>query len=136
MASTNHHIGEVAERVGLSLRTVRFYEEQGLITPEGRTDGGFRLYTEEHVDRLLLIKHMKPLGFSIQQMRELLDTRDALATLSPDDGAYPDALARFSAFADAASTRVGELKATLATAEALARQLRRERRSPQAIMNR
>jgi DNA-binding transcriptional MerR regulator len=136
MASTNHHIGEVAERVGLSLRTVRFYEEQGLITPEGRTDGGFRLYTEEHVDRLLLIKHMKPLGFSIQQMRELLDTRDALATLSPDDGAYPDALARFSAFADAASTRVGELKATLATAEALARQLRRERRSPQAIKNR
>lgn len=135
MADTNLHIGEVAERVGLSLRTVRFYEEQGLITPEGRTDGGFRLYTEEHVDRLLLIKHMKPLGFSIQQMRELLDTRDALATLSPDDGAYPDALARFSAFADAASTRVGELKATLATAEALARQLRRERRRPQAIMN-
>ncbi|HEX5924585.1 MAG TPA: hypothetical protein VFY45_12195 [Baekduia sp.] len=83
----------------------------------------------------MLIKHMKPLLFSIQQMRELLDTRDALATLSPDDGAYPDALARFSAFADAASTRVGELKATLATAEALARQLRRERRSPQAIMN-
>lgn len=136
MADTNLHIGEVAERVGLSLRTVRFYEEQGLITPEGRTDGGFRLYTAEHVARLLLIKHMKPLGFSIQQMRELLDTRDALGALSPDDSAYPDALARFSAFADAASTRVGELKATLATAEALARQLRRERRSPQAIKNR
>lgn len=135
MADTNLHIGEVAERVGLSLRTVRFYEEQGLITPEGRTDGGFRLYTDEHVDRLLLIKHMKPLGFSIQQMRELLDTRDALGTLSPHDSAYRDALVRFGAYADAASTRVAELKTTLATAEALARQLHRERRSPQAIKN-
>ena len=67
------HIGEVAERVGLSLRTVRYYEEQGLFEPAGRTDGGFRLYTDSEVDRLLLIKQMKPLGFTVQQMRELLD---------------------------------------------------------------
>lgn len=133
MTDTNLHIGEVAERAGLSLRTVRYYEEQGLIAPEGRTEGGFRLYTDEHVDRLLLIKHMKPLGFSVQEMRELLDTRDALKTLSPEDRSYEDALSRFSAFADAASTRVGDLKATLATAEAFARQLHRERRRPQAI---
>ncbi len=72
------HIGDVAERVGLSLRTVRYYEEQGLFAPAGRTDGGFRLYTDEQVDRLLLIKQMKPLGFTVQQMRELLDARDAL----------------------------------------------------------
>lgn len=135
MTDTNLHIGEVAERAGLSLRTVRYYEEQGLVAPEGRTEGGFRLYTDEHVDRLLLIKHMKPLGFSIQEMRELLDTRDALKTLAPEDRSYEDALSRFSAFADAASTRVGDLKATLATAEAFARQLHRERRRPQAIKN-
>lgn len=135
MTDANLHIGEVAERVGLSLRTVRYYEEQGLIAPEGRTEGGFRLYTDEHVDRLLLIKHMKPLGFSIQEMRELLDARDALKTLSPDDASYADALASFSGFADAATTRVGDLKATLATAEAFARQLHRERRKPQAIKN-
>jgi len=133
MTDANLHIGEVAERVGLSLRTVRYYEEQGLIAPEGRTEGGFRLYTGEHVDRLLLIKHMKPLGFTVQEMRELLDARDALKGLSPDHPSYADALARFSAFADAASTRVGELEQTLATAEAFARQLHRERRKPQAI---
>ncbi len=74
------HIGEVAERVGLSLRTVRYYEEQGLFAPAGRTDGGFRLYTEAEVDRLLLIKQMKPLGFTVQQMRELLAAHDALAS--------------------------------------------------------
>src|SRR4051812_28332313 len=69
-------IGEVAERVGLSLRTVRYYEEQGLLTPESRTAGGFRLFSEEQVDRLLLIKQMKPLGFSVQEMCDLLDARD------------------------------------------------------------
>ncbi len=133
MADGSLHIGEVAERVGLSLRTVRYYEEQGLIAPEGRTEGGFRLFTDEHVDRLLLIKHMKPLGFSVQEMRELLDARDALKTLRRSDDAYADALARFSAFAEAASVRVGQLKGTLATAESFARQLDRERRSPNAI---
>ena len=74
------HIGEVAERVGLSLRTVRYYEEQGLFAPAGRTEGGFRLYTEREVDRLLLIKQMKPLGFTVQQMRELLAAHDALGS--------------------------------------------------------
>ncbi len=78
-------IGEVAERVGLSLRTVRYYEEMGLISPEKRSNGGFRLYTDENIDRLLLIKQMKPLGFSLQEMRELLDARDAVRSLDPGD---------------------------------------------------
>ena len=71
-------IGEVAERVSLSLRTVRYYEEQGLLEPESRTSGGFRLYSEDQVDRLALIEEMKPLGFTVQEMRELLDARDQL----------------------------------------------------------
>ena len=71
-------IGQVAERIGLSLRTVRYYEEMGLLPPAQRSEGGFRLYTDEHVDRLQLIKGMKPLGFSVQEMRELLDARDVL----------------------------------------------------------
>jgi DNA-binding transcriptional MerR regulator len=58
-------IGEVADHVGLSLRTVRYYEEQGLLAPRTRTTAGFRLYAEEQVDRLALIKLMKPLGFIV-----------------------------------------------------------------------
>lgn len=72
-------IGDVAERTGLSLRTVRHYEEVGLLVPAGRSKGGFRLYTETAVERLLVIKQMKPLGFPLEQMRDVLETLDALA---------------------------------------------------------
>lgn len=74
-----HQIGDVAERVGLSLRTVRYYEESGLILPVGRTVGGFRLYDDDAVERLLLIKKMKPLGFTLEEMRALLVLRDELS---------------------------------------------------------
>lgn len=66
-------IGEVAERAGLSLRTVRYYEEVGLAAPSQRSGGGFRLYSEDDVQRLLLVKRMKPLGLSLDEMCELLD---------------------------------------------------------------
>ena len=55
-------IGEVAARTELSLRSLRHWEEVGLLQPSGRTDGGFRLYTEADVDKILVIRRMKPLG--------------------------------------------------------------------------
>jgi DNA-binding transcriptional MerR regulator len=79
-ASTTVHIGAVAERTGLSLRTLRHWDEVGLVTPSGRTDGGFRLYTEADVERILLVRRMKPLGFSLDEMAELLDVADRLAS--------------------------------------------------------
>lgn len=123
-----HQIGEVAERVALSLRTVRYYEEMGLITPERRTDGGFRLYTEENIDRLLTIKQMKPLGFSVQEMRELLETRDALR--SPDTHApkRSQAANKLLEFARAAEARCAKLRGHLAGGEELTNQLVRESR--------
>lgn len=75
------HIGTVAERTSLSLRTLRHYDEVGLLTPSSRTEGGFRLYTEDDVERLLLIRRMKPLGFSLEEMSELL----AVVEREPDD---------------------------------------------------
>ena len=115
------HIGEVAERVGLSLRTVRYYEEQGLFQPAGRTDGGFRLYTDREVDRLLRIKQMKPLGFTVQQMAELLAAYDALD--STDADVRRAAERRLAEFAEQAVTRCQELREQLAHAEEFARQL-------------
>lgn len=115
------HIGEVAERVGLSLRTVRYYEEQGLFQPAGRTEGGFRLYTEREVERLLLIKQMKPLGFTVQQMAELLTAHDALDTQDPETRLAAER--RIAAFAAQAVARCDELRDQLARAEEFARQL-------------
>jgi DNA-binding transcriptional MerR regulator len=116
-------IGELAERVGLSLRTVRYYEEMGLIAPEMRTDGGFRLYTDAHVDRLALIKRMKPLGFTVQEMRELLEARDAVRKRGDER-----ARQRLAEYARTAAQRCDELRAKLESGEELARTLRRESR--------
>jgi DNA-binding transcriptional MerR regulator len=121
-------IGEVAERAGLSLRTVRYYEEMALVVPETRTEGGFRLYTEEQIQRLLLIKRMKPLGFSVQEMRELLDARDALRT-DRDEEAAREHLAQF---ARAAAERANDLRRKADAGDELVQQLRRERRRPRS----
>ncbi|THE08592.1 MerR family transcriptional regulator [Microbacterium oleivorans] len=101
MAESTMRIGEVAERTELSFRTLRHYDEIGLVTPSERTDGGFRLYTEGDVARILLIRRMKPLGFTLDEMRELLDVVDAIAGDADDpqlrarlDGVRAEAAAR------------------------------------------
>ncbi|WP_241983435.1 MerR family transcriptional regulator [Cryobacterium tagatosivorans] len=66
------HIGELAEKTGLSLRTIRHYDEIGLLKASGRTHGGFRLYSQDDLSRLNLIRRMKPLGFTLDEMIELL----------------------------------------------------------------
>ncbi|MFB2580977.1 MerR family transcriptional regulator [Herbiconiux sp. P15] len=76
--ATMMHIGELAERTELSLRTIRHYDEIGLLKPSGRTEGGFRLYTEGDFSRLMLIRRMKPLGFPLEEMSELLRIIDTL----------------------------------------------------------
>lgn len=116
-------IGRVAELCDLSLRTVRYYEEQALIEPDARSEGGFRLYTDEQVQRLLLIKQMKPLGFTIAEMRELLDARDRVRTAAdgPDREA---AAASLAGYAEAAADRCVRLREQLALAEEFAATLR------------
>ncbi|HEX2026537.1 MAG TPA: MerR family transcriptional regulator [Nitriliruptorales bacterium] len=122
----SYQIGEVADRVGLSLRTVRYYEEVGLVEPSGRTPGGFRLYTDDDVARLHLIKRMKPLGFTLEETRDLLAVRDALHSGELDAAAVTEAAARLSMYAAAATARCEELGARLAAAEKFAAALRRE----------
>lgn len=66
-------IGEVAARTGLSLRTIRHYEEVGLVLPSARSAGGFRLYTEGDVARLDLVMRMKPLDLTLEEVRDALE---------------------------------------------------------------
>jgi DNA-binding transcriptional MerR regulator len=66
-------IGEVAERAGLSIRTLRHYDEVGVVSPSGYTPGGFRLYSTDDLERIMLIRRMKPLEFTLEEMRDFLD---------------------------------------------------------------
>jgi DNA-binding transcriptional MerR regulator len=86
MIDNHFQIGEVSESVGLSLRTIRYYEEIGLVTPSGRTEGGFRLYTDADVERLRLVKALKPVGMSLDTLGELMECVDLLR-----DGAAAEA---------------------------------------------
>ncbi|NEA59653.1 MerR family transcriptional regulator [Streptomyces sp. SID13666] len=111
-------IGEVAARTELSLRTIRHYEETGLVTPSARSQGGFRLYTEADVQRLMVVRRMKPLGFALDQMRELLDATDRLDSddpLKPDE--REDLLSRVREYEQAATEQVDKLRIQLARAE-------------------
>lgn len=108
--SVTMHIGELAEKTGLSLRTIRHYDEVGLLKPTGRTEGGFRLYTPEDFSRLMLIRRMKPLGFSLEEMTDLLRVIDALGGVdtSTQDPAVRRELDAFIGQADERRARLRE----------------------------
>lgn len=136
MSEPKLQIGEVADRTGLSLRTVRYYEEVGLVVPSTRTEGGFRLYTEDDVDRLTLIKQLKPLDFTLDEVRDLLEIRDALASPGTD-GAEREVLAtRLADYVTGAKQRCEKLRDRLVQVESvtqtLAGEVKKAKRSAKA----
>jgi DNA-binding transcriptional MerR regulator len=97
MAETREHardepclqIGEVADRTGVTQRTLRFYEERGLLKPPSRMEGGFRLYSEDDVARVEQIKRLQSLlGLTLAEIKEMVEAeeiREELnATYRPD----------------------------------------------------
>ena len=82
-------IGEVAERTGVTQRTLRFYEERGLLKPPSRLDGGFRLYSEDDVRRVEQIKRLQSLlGISLADIKDMVEADEVKlqikATYRPD----------------------------------------------------
>ena len=71
IAVGQYRIGELAARVGLTERTIRYYEELGLLESVKRLEGGVRVYTDDDVRRLTYIRKLKTLGLSLQEMLEL-----------------------------------------------------------------
>jgi DNA-binding transcriptional MerR regulator len=65
-------IGQVAQSTGLSIDTIRFYEKQGLVHAPPRSSGGYRVYDERDVERFRFVGRAQSLGFSLQEIRELL----------------------------------------------------------------
>lgn len=115
-------IGEVAERTGLSLRTIRYYGEVGLVTPSSRTEGGFRLYTDDDVAELELIKKMKPLEYSLEEMSEVLRVLGELSA-EPTRGRRTEAAEQLAAIRETATTRRDRLVQRLEAAESFLAQL-------------
>jgi MerR family copper efflux transcriptional regulator len=71
-ATTLLTIGALAKRVGFAVSALRYYEEVGLIPPALRRESGHRVYPESVLDVLVLIRHCRDLGFSIDETRELV----------------------------------------------------------------
>jgi len=89
-------IQEVAAALGLTARTIRYYEELGLLTPAARSEGDYRLYDEDDVERLRFIKNLRDeAGFSLAEISQLLE----------DEAARTRFRARFRETSDAAERR-------------------------------
>lgn len=75
---TSHlRIGQLAKATGTLVETVRFYEREGLLPEGGRTDANYRLYAEEHLDRLAFIRRCRLLDMPLDEIKTLLRFKDA-----------------------------------------------------------
>jgi MerR family mercuric resistance operon transcriptional regulator len=73
-------IGDVARETGLSIDAIRFYEKRGLLQSPSRSEGGFRLFQERDIASLRLIRSGQSLGFSLDEIRDLLSIRNGIST--------------------------------------------------------
>ncbi len=74
MSRNQPTIGTVARQVGVNVETIRYYQRIGLVK-EPPKNGGFRLYSDKAVTRLLYIRHLKKLGFTLREITNLLEAR-------------------------------------------------------------
>lgn len=110
MATTvgRYRIGELAQRVGLTERTIRYYEELGLLESVKRLEGGTRVYTDDDVRRLRFIRKLKALGLSLEEMREL---EGLYRRQRSNRGVLPRLLELLDAHLASITDRIGELEA-------------------------
>ena len=66
-------IGELSQITGIPVRTIRYYEQIGLLHEPERTDSGYRIFSDQHVQRSRFIRRARGLGFSLEQIRSILD---------------------------------------------------------------
>ena len=69
---TGYSIGQLAKQSGVKVVTIRYYEQIGVLPTCGRTEGNYRVYSHEHLERLCFVRRCRDLGFSLEQVRDLL----------------------------------------------------------------
>lgn len=72
---TTYKTGEVARRAGVNKETIRYYEQRGLIPKPDRRRSGYRIFTQRHIDQIKFIKRAQELGFTLSEIKELLELR-------------------------------------------------------------
>lgn len=77
--SDTYSIGQIARVTNCKVQTVRYYEKIGILPQAQRTEGNQRIYDHTHLDRLKFIRHSRELGFSLDQIRDILALRDTPA---------------------------------------------------------
>jgi MerR family transcriptional regulator, repressor of the yfmOP operon len=121
-------IQEVAAEVGLTARSIRYYEEIGLLEPAARSEGAYRLYDTDDLDRLRFIKGLRDdAGFSLAEIGQLLEDEDARArnrerlraTADPDERReiFQESSARVDHQVAILRAKIGRLEAMIREAE-------------------
>src|SRR3954469_10166769 len=87
---TLHSIGDLARRTGLTVKTVRFYSDRGIVVPTGRSAAGYRVYGARALARLRLVRTLRDLGVDLATIRKVVDRE---LTLSAVAAAHAEALA-------------------------------------------
>lgn len=100
-----YRIGELAKLVNVTPDTIRYYEKQAMIDHEVRTEGGFRLYTDNDLQRLRFIRHARQLGFTLDSIRELLSIR-----IDPEHHTCQESKSIVQARLDEVEARIQELQ--------------------------
>lgn len=100
-----YRIGELARLANVTPDTVRYYEKQQMIDHEVRTEGGFRLYTDNDLQRLRFIRYARQLGFSLESIRELLSIR-----IEPEHHTCQESKSIVQARLDEVEARIQELQ--------------------------
>jgi DNA-binding transcriptional MerR regulator len=101
-------IGELASRTGLPVRTIRFYSDEGVVPPDGRTEAGYRLYGPDALARLGLVRTLRDLGLDLATIRRVLEREVSLTDVA-------------AAHAAALAAQIRVLRVQKAVLEAVAR---------------
>ncbi|MFJ3308855.1 MerR family transcriptional regulator [Streptomyces sp. NPDC086549] len=109
---TLYSIGELARRTGLTVKTIRFYSDRGIVTPADRTPAGYRRYGPDAVARLALVRTLRELGLGLETVRRVVDRRLALAEVAAEHAAALDVQIRILRLRRAVLTAVAEREPT------------------------